>query len=188
MDVLSRYPVEVLEQAVDLGLHRIFVGLESGSPRILKKMNKRIDTDQMLMFAEKTKNLGFEIYLGMILGIPGETVEDLIISGRLIQKLEEIKPDLAYRVVKFTPYPGLPLTQELELMGAKLPQNLAEWGAIERYNSNIDVPFWIEDKDEYWRQYLTYFGNPRPVTYKAADDKLQTQRVSHFTDIAVEAI
>ena len=168
-DILSRCPKELFQKAVDLGLHRIFVGMESGSPKMLKKMNKGTTPAQMLTVAEMTRDLDLELYLGMIVGIPGETTDDLVLSGELIQKLRQIKTQIGYQVAKFTPYPGLPLTKELEEMRYHCPTSLAQWGNLQRLPCpSIEAPFWVRNKLQYKKIYSQYLSNPTSVTYKPA--------------------
>lgn len=175
-DVLARYSKDFFQRAANLGLHRIFVGLESGSPKILNIMNKRVTPEQMVKVAQTTKDVDIELYLGMIFGIPGETVDDLILSGELVKKLRLIKSKIGYQTVKFTPYPGLPLTEKLREIGGKLPKTLEEWGYLQRFPVNTEIPFWIQDKSSYKKIYDEYFGNPTPVVYKTVEEKLQPVR------------
>ena len=168
-DVLSKYPEEIFQKAADLGLHRIFVGMESGSPKMLKKLNKGTTQEQMLRAAELTKDMNIELYLGIIVGVLGETIDDLILSGEIIQKLRHIKTQIGYQVANFTPYPGLPLTKELEQIGRPIPTSLADWATLERRSfPDIAPPFWIQDKHKYQEVFSKYLGDPTSVTYKPA--------------------
>lgn len=172
-DILSRCPKELFQKAVDLGLHRVFVGMESGSPRILKKLNKEITLDQMFKVAEITQDMNIELYLGMICGIPGETADDLIASGKLIRKLRTVKPQIGYQTATFTPYPGLPLTEDLKELGYESPKTLEEWGQLQRLRDASIVAPWILDKDRYEKIYNEYLSDSTPVVYKPANEKLK---------------
>lgn len=174
-DILARFPLEVFEQAAKLGLQRIFVGQESGSPKILKKMMKGINTEEILTLAERLKDIKIELYLGIILGVPGETPHDLYLTGELLNRLRKIKREIGFQATIFTPYPGLPLTEELIELGFQRPKSLAEWSKLKRLPVDFAIPIWLKGKDreDYERIYNKYLSKPTSVTYMPAQSKLK---------------
>lgn len=71
------------------GLVQLDFGVESGSPRMLKEINKQITIDQIRhAFALCRKN-GIRTYANILFNMPKETAEDVELTHQL---LEEIKP------------------------------------------------------------------------------------------------
>jgi anaerobic magnesium-protoporphyrin IX monomethyl ester cyclase len=68
---------EVLSEMKSAGCQTIFFGTESGSERIQKKLNKNIDLQQVKRAFELTRQVGIKTATSFMLGIPGETVEDM---------------------------------------------------------------------------------------------------------------
>ncbi|MHA1679647.1 MAG: B12-binding domain-containing radical SAM protein [Promethearchaeota archaeon] len=87
------------------GCFRIYYGVESGSPRILKLIKKRINLEQVHNAVKWTKEAGILVIINMMLGLPGETEADIVASWKLIKKLE---PNNVYLNLT-KPLPGSPL-------------------------------------------------------------------------------
>lgn len=96
---------ELLAVMKDSNCKKIAFGVESGSPRILKSINKNIDLDQVKYSFRLTKKYKILAEAFFMIGFPEETPEDIKATEKLIY---EIEPDLlaAYTVV---PYPGTPI-------------------------------------------------------------------------------
>ncbi|MBW2064931.1 MAG: B12-binding domain-containing radical SAM protein [Deltaproteobacteria bacterium] len=88
-------------------------GLESGSPRMLRAMNKTSRPEEYLdTFITKIKllaRLDLLIEFNLMLGFPGEDHESLMETLEFAQRLKDIKPDkIIFRFPIYTPYPGTP--------------------------------------------------------------------------------
>jgi radical SAM superfamily enzyme YgiQ (UPF0313 family) len=76
--------------------------VESGSPQILKNLNKRITVDEIVNAFDVTRRAGLRRAACFMLGAPGETAETVQESIDLARR---IRPDrISLNVV--TPYPG----------------------------------------------------------------------------------
>ncbi|MGH9749312.1 MAG: radical SAM protein [Candidatus Polarisedimenticolia bacterium] len=84
------------------GCTHIQYGVESGSPRMLRRLNKGITTEQIRTAAETTRRVGLGLSIYLITGIDGETDADLDSTLRLI---ETIRPHDGL-VSPLTVYPG----------------------------------------------------------------------------------
>ncbi len=73
-DLISK---ELLVTMKSAGCETIFFGVESGSLRIQKKLNKNIDLQEVKRTFELCKEVGIQTATSFMLGIPGETVEDM---------------------------------------------------------------------------------------------------------------
>jgi len=96
---------EMLDIITGTGCLLISYGVESGSKKILKNMNKKITPSKIEETLKNTLKIGMPIDMGLILGYPGEdrsTVQDTI---EMLAKVGY--PGLKFRYI--TPYPGSPL-------------------------------------------------------------------------------
>ena len=68
---------EVLSEMKSAGCQTIFFGTESGSERIQQKLGKNIDLQEVKRTFELTRQVGIKTATSFMLGIPGETSEDM---------------------------------------------------------------------------------------------------------------
>jgi radical SAM superfamily enzyme YgiQ (UPF0313 family) len=90
------------------GCNSIKVGIESGSERILKKMNKGITLDQIRNAAKLLKRVGIFWTGYFMIGVPGETVDEIY---QTLDIMYEIKPDFA-SISVYEPFPGTAMFDE----------------------------------------------------------------------------
>lgn len=69
---------ELLSKLHKSGLSRIFFGIESGSERILKLMNKGINLDVAERILKDCYEIGIQTDVGLMFGFPTETKEDVL--------------------------------------------------------------------------------------------------------------
>ena len=94
--------IEILKLMKKAGCNHIYLGLESGSPKIQKMIKKNIDNIKIKTAVRMARRAGIETTVYFMAGFPEETEDDLIQS---ITAMEDIKPDHAIWSV-LTPYPG----------------------------------------------------------------------------------
>lgn len=70
------------------GCRWIFFGIESGSQRMLKEINKRIMYDKIVDTFKNCKQANIASIGSFIIGLPGETCEDLKQTVKLIKQLD----------------------------------------------------------------------------------------------------
>ncbi|MFH1440986.1 MAG: radical SAM protein [Candidatus Omnitrophota bacterium] len=95
------------------GCYNLFVGLESGSDRTLKQMNKGFISGEAVNFFRKLNNAGLFFGVSMIVGYPGETDEDFKQSLDFIIRNKEIIPKIE-QVNPFTYYEGTALDRKAD--------------------------------------------------------------------------
>lgn len=93
---------EFLTLMKDAGCSKVFFGFESGSQRMLDRMNKKITVEQCERAAEICHRIGLHFYSSYIVNYFGETEEDLQATEDLIRRT---RPD-SLAVNKFSPIPG----------------------------------------------------------------------------------
>ena len=90
------------------GCNGIKVGIESGSERVLKEMNKGITHDHVRSAAKLFRKFGIHWTGYFMMGVPGETVEDVY---KTLDFMYEVKPDFA-SIGVYEPFPGTPMFAE----------------------------------------------------------------------------
>ena len=101
-DMISR---DLLKSMKEAGCRTIWFGVESGSPRILEKINKGITNEQTIQAFKLCREEGIQTASSFILGIPGETLEDMEVTYNFAKKLD---PDWAqFNVYVAVPGSGL---------------------------------------------------------------------------------
>jgi anaerobic magnesium-protoporphyrin IX monomethyl ester cyclase len=108
-DGICKYP-DLVKRLVDVGWDLISVGFESGSQRILDKMNKGTTVEQNLEAARIIKSAGAKIYANYMLGLPWESRWDVQATMKMADEIDAEMPSWAY----FTPYPGCALDEECQ--------------------------------------------------------------------------
>jgi anaerobic magnesium-protoporphyrin IX monomethyl ester cyclase len=100
---------ELLEKMASAGCKTIWFGVESGSPRILEKINRHITLEQTENAFKLCRKKGIQVACSFMLGMPGETKEDLMASFRFAEKLDA---DWCQFNI-FIAYPDSPLYREM---------------------------------------------------------------------------
>jgi radical SAM superfamily enzyme YgiQ (UPF0313 family) len=87
------------------GCRGVYLGVESGSQRILDMLNKKITIEQIKSTINCCKKYNIRTYCSLITGMPGETYEDYVLTKKL---MEELKPyTYGFNVFVGIPYSSL---------------------------------------------------------------------------------
>lgn len=107
----------LLDSLKNSGCRDLFVGIESGSERIRKYINKAGTIDQILTVVKAILNAGIDVKGYFIYGFPSETQEDFEATYRLATQLKDISLHTqgAFRssVFQFRPYHGTRLYEDI---------------------------------------------------------------------------
>lgn len=106
VDLVSRDLLRIMKGA---GCRTIWFGVESGSPRILRKLSKGITLQQATQAFRLCREEGIRIACSFMLGIPGETFEDMNATLKFAMKLN---PDWCQFNI-FIACPGSSLYEEV---------------------------------------------------------------------------
>jgi anaerobic magnesium-protoporphyrin IX monomethyl ester cyclase len=127
-DFICRMSQEEVQLLADSGVSYMGFGTESTSASVLKMMNKRHQrVDEMYETARKTNLAGISVNFNLILGYPGETENDRLITFRTMSDIGRQFPNVRFSPNIFTPYPGIPIWPQLRELGVSEPQTLEEW-------------------------------------------------------------
>ncbi|MCX6787567.1 MAG: radical SAM protein [Candidatus Kaiserbacteria bacterium] len=100
----ERFNDEQAQVMFEAGFREILIGFESGSPRILKNIQKGATLDDNTRCMEIADRRGLKVKALMSLGHPGESEETIELT---LNWLLKVKP-AAFDATVITPYPGSP--------------------------------------------------------------------------------
>jgi anaerobic magnesium-protoporphyrin IX monomethyl ester cyclase len=165
-DLLCRMPDEDVKTLARSGVSHIGFGTESGSPEVLRLMNKRHEhISDMYEAARKCSLAGIRTTYNLIFGYPGEEEshrrETLTVMSDIARRFDNVSfsPNI------FTPYPGIPIWPQLREMGLAEPESLAEWADIDLGSTNLP---WLRGK--------TYKTLSRGISYFLLDNEINRSR------------
>lgn len=126
----------IIKQMKAAGCLKISFGIESGSERILKLMNRSVEINDLLKATKIVKRNGIFLLTTTIIGYPYEKKEDIDLSVDLTLK---IKPDM-FAMPIFVPMPELSLTKKLEKEGRIKDKKYYEYfsSEVKVKNENIN--------------------------------------------------
>ena len=106
VDALDEDLIRTMKRA---GCESIWFGVESGSPRVLKMLNKNIDLEQTEFVFKLCKKHKIQVGASVMIGIPGQTIEENYETLKFLKKLD---PDWAY----FNNFVGYPRTDMYDVI------------------------------------------------------------------------
>lgn len=134
----------------EAGCIKLFFGFESGSQRMLDKMNKRITVEQCREAALLCHKVGIPFYTSYIINYFGETEEDLKLTERLIFDTQPT----SLAINKFSPVPGsLDYDNNVSIIEPYI-KNIHDWTMLGMLNFPMlfgDMP---QERFEYWSNRL----------------------------------
>jgi radical SAM superfamily enzyme YgiQ (UPF0313 family) len=79
---------KLVELMSDAGCKAVYLGVESGSQRILDMLDKQINVQQIEKSVSLCKKYNIRTYCSLITGVPGETYEDYLHTVSLMKRLK----------------------------------------------------------------------------------------------------
>jgi len=118
-DNLDKEILKLMKRAKCRGL---YFGMESGSDRILKAINKKITIEDTIRVSKMTRDAGIISINSIIMGLPYETKEDMEETLELMQK---VKTDFI-DINSYIPLPGTPMYDSM----CKEDQEKIDWRKV----------------------------------------------------------
>ncbi|MGE5556730.1 MAG: B12-binding domain-containing radical SAM protein [Methanocella sp.] len=106
VDAVDKELLEIMRRA---GCITIWFGVESGSTKILEKMHKKINREQVREAFKMAQKAGMMTIASAVIGFPGETEET---AWETINFINSLNPDDIGCYIA-TPYPGTPMYDEV---------------------------------------------------------------------------
>jgi anaerobic magnesium-protoporphyrin IX monomethyl ester cyclase len=135
---------EFLDGLAARGVDSLFLGVESGSDRLLKLIAKGFTVADTYRALELMKPYPFAPKLSFILGIPTETVSEYRATLRLIIWSMENLPRVGFTIGFYLPYPGTPLFQQCLERGFKKPERFEDWKVLDRWGGQPMAIPWTD--------------------------------------------
>jgi radical SAM superfamily enzyme YgiQ (UPF0313 family) len=159
VDTVDREMLEAMK-AANCGY--ILFGVESGSPKMLKKMKKGITLDKVRKAFKLTKDVGIKTQAFFLFGMPGETQETITETIEFAKVLNASSTQFAVAI----PHPGTALYQECKTNGWLTSENWADYTSEECV---IETP-WLSAKEveeARIRAYREYYYRPQFILGEA---------------------
>ncbi len=160
IDYVYHYPMDVLKLIREAGFVELYLGVESGSNRVLEYTKKDITVEQILVANRKLKEAGITPRYSFMIGFPTETKEEMLQTLKLMARLVDENPNAHTTGVQiYMPYPGNPLFDESIKYGYKPLQTLEEYA--ETHWNKVSTPWLDRETTEFIEKlsYLTYFAD-----------------------------
>ena len=159
VDTVDREMLEAMK-AANCGY--ILFGVESGSPKMLKKMKKGITPDKVRQAFKLTREVGIKTQAFFLFGMPGETQETIQETIEFAKELNASSTQFAVAI----PHPGTALYQECKTNGWLTSENWADYTSEECV---IETP-WLtarEVEEARIRAYREYYYRPQFIVGEA---------------------
>jgi radical SAM superfamily enzyme YgiQ (UPF0313 family) len=131
----ARLDEDVLALCKRSGLRRVMIGIESGSPEMLDRIEKDITLEQVFDTAAKCLRQRVAVLFNLIVGFPGETPETLAATLEIGKRLRALSPSFELAIFYYKPYPGNPLADMHRAAGHPFPSTLDEWARFDYVGS-----------------------------------------------------
>jgi radical SAM superfamily enzyme YgiQ (UPF0313 family) len=140
IDRLSDLELDTLAKS---GMRRIFFGLESGSNKVMRSVNKRLDLETAYRTAGRCRKAGIRPSFNLIFGLPAEEEQDLRDTIAVVDRIGKANPEADFFTNIFSPYPGSPIWPQSVELGVREPQSLEDWAA---FYPKIQVLPWLQGR------------------------------------------
>jgi len=176
-NLTARLTYEDLKLLRRSGLHQICQGVDSGSEKILKLMNKTFqDFDSIYESAARCLHAGIRPSFNIIFAYPGEGKKERRETIDFMMDVCRRFPGAEFWTNIFTPYPGSPIMERAQELGIRVPDSLEGWADFfPRYT----VLPWLTGRDhkrlQVLRDYLRIAFDRVPI---AADTRKRSMRMA----------
>lgn len=127
-----------------MNINWVYLGLESASDRVLKTLNKRAELEQNVRALRLLKHHGFSITASFILGVPGETEEDMKKTASFIEDNLGTLFD-EFMIYPVIPFPGTRIWREAVARGVMSENPPPETMRRATFSFQPDVYTYIND-------------------------------------------
>tara|TARA_B100000315_G_scaffold240768_1_gene260924 strand:- start:245 stop:820 length:576 start_codon:yes stop_codon:yes gene_type:complete len=144
VELFLKFDDHYLELFKKAGFYHFALGVESGSNKTLKSINKQITTDQIFDVINSLVKHKFQSTYNFIAGFPNETIEDYKETLRTIYYIFEKCKYMVYPIPApsfYCPLPGTESFDDAVTLGHKAPKTLEGWQDVDY---NIKDMVWID--------------------------------------------
>jgi radical SAM superfamily enzyme YgiQ (UPF0313 family) len=149
IDALLRFSDDTWRAVRKAGLRMVFLGAESGSNDVLRRMNKKLTTEQTLELAARAKEHDIVPEFSFVLGDPDDPEGEIENTLAFIRQLKHVNPAMELITYFYTPTPQRRGTYGDVDALAGTPPSLEEWIEPEwvawMTHENPEVP-WLDGR------------------------------------------
>lgn len=176
-NLTSRLSLEDLKLLRRGGLQQICQGVDSGSPKILKLMNKTFQNfDDIYESAARCLQAGIRPSFNIIFAYPGEGTKERRQTVDFMMDVCRRFPGAEFWTNIFTPYPGSPIMEKVQELGIQVPSSFEGWAD---YFPRYTVLPWLNGREherlQTMREYLRIAFDRIPI---AADTRNRPTRIA----------
>ncbi|MFT7613265.1 MAG: anaerobic magnesium-protoporphyrin IX monomethyl ester cyclase [Parvicellaceae bacterium] len=165
----ERLNEEILRMLKEIGCFRIWIGAESGSQKIIDKMDRKVSIDDVRDKINLTKTFGIEAGTFIMVGYPDETQDDI---EKTVKYLEACTPS-QFTITLAYPIKGTALYQEIENDITHMP----DWAT----STDREIDFKRTYQLAYYKHAIRYISN----SYQAAKNANPIKSKLHLTKAKV---
>lgn len=119
---------DVLKRLYRLGCRKFGIGAESGSPRILRYLEKDITLNNIIRSAELCEKSNIQPTYSFMTGLPTETSKEVRMTVSFIEEISRVCYKSRFLGPQlYRPYPGSKLYEDCKRYGLEEPKRLEEW-------------------------------------------------------------
>lgn len=104
---------EVIDILQHLNCYEILAGIESGDDGLLKAANKGFTVEDIIIGSKRLARSGIKLYPSFVLGLPGETVDSLLKTKEVAERLVDLANVYEISCSSLIPIPGSKVYQNL---------------------------------------------------------------------------
>ena len=173
-DRTVKMDIELLKLMKRSGLRNIFMGVESGDDRMLKSMKKGTTVEMIRAALRMLDEAKIKVYLGFIMGMPGETESSLQKTLSFARELR--KYSTAFSIA--TPFPGTELYQQAKKEGFQVD----DWAKFDYHDITYVPKNLTREKlyHYYTRTIFNYYLNIRFLASQVLQLKSWLQFIKTF--------
>jgi anaerobic magnesium-protoporphyrin IX monomethyl ester cyclase len=151
IDTLLKYSPKSWRLMRDSGLRMVFLGAESGSDEVLRRMNKggTASAEKTLEIAGRMAEYGIVPEFSFVLGNPPDPEADARQTIEFIRRVKRLNPAAEVILYLYTPVPlAGELYEQAKAHGFRFPETLEEWtdpGWVEFSQRRSSHMPWLED-------------------------------------------
>jgi anaerobic magnesium-protoporphyrin IX monomethyl ester cyclase len=164
-NLVTRLSVDEWKLMRRSGLTQVAQGADTGSPKVMRLMNKTFQNLDMIHdAADRLTKAGLRPSFNLIFAYPGEGRQERRESIKLVMDICRKYPGAEFWTNIFTPYPGAPIMERAFELGIDVPKRLEDWAAFfPRYT----VLPWLKGREhqrvQTMREYMRLAFNRIPI-------------------------
>lgn len=143
-DTFFEFSDEFLKLLEESGVSSFVIGVESGSEKIQKLLNKKIDILKLIDMNKRIRRFNFYPHYTFMFGFPTEDEEDIRQTTELFLRLIEDNKKASASSAIYSPEYCTELFGLLVKYGLKVPQKLEEWISFSNINDPGNNKPWID--------------------------------------------